>query len=105
MKISHSKYPTTETFDPVCKDEQRIFRVPLTKHAGSGLYKVPLSLDHLEKFDLDTIKESASTKQAKSNMGGYQSWVEMFGRNETPIPESIRNSMKMTAEIVTGKLF
>lgn len=47
------------TFDTKVKDEQRLFRFPLTKHNKSGLYKIPLTEDQLFNFTIDQIKELA----------------------------------------------
>lgn len=48
------------TFDTKIKDEQRLFRFPLTKHNKSGLYKIPLTQEQLYNFSVDQIKELAT---------------------------------------------
>jgi DNA primase catalytic subunit len=48
-----------ETFDTKIKDEQRLFRFPLTKHNKTGLFKIPLSIDQLNSMDINSIKELA----------------------------------------------
>lgn len=50
-----------KTFDPVIYDAQRIFRVPLSKHNKSGLYKIPLMRDQLESLTIEEILEEAKT--------------------------------------------
>ena len=47
------------TFDQRIKDEQRLFRFPLTKNTKTGLYKIPLSLDELN-LSVEEIKGLAS---------------------------------------------
>lgn len=49
-------------FDSVIYNANRIFRVPLTKHQVSGLYKIPLTYDQLVKSSISDIKgEAVST--------------------------------------------
>lgn len=47
------------TFDHRIKDEQRLFRFPLTKHNKSGLFKIPLTIAELENLSLEEIKNKA----------------------------------------------
>lgn len=47
------------TFDERIKDEQRLFRFPLTKNTKSGLFKIPLKLDELS-LSVEEIKGLAS---------------------------------------------
>jgi replicative DNA helicase len=48
-----------DTFDPSVKDEQRLFRIPFTKHNKTGLYKIPLTLGQLSDNSVEQIKEVA----------------------------------------------
>ncbi len=47
------------TADFKITDEQRVIRMPLTKHPKTGLYKIPLSLFELEILDSESVKEEA----------------------------------------------
>lgn len=49
------------TLDPSMYNASRIFRLPNTKHQESGLYKIQLSLNQLEKLSMDLIKKSATS--------------------------------------------
>lgn len=48
-----------KTFDPVVYNASRIFRLPLTKHQKSGLYKSPLTVSDLESMSTEDIMENA----------------------------------------------
>lgn len=48
-----------KTFDPVVYNASRIFRLPLTKHQKSGLYKSPLTISDLETMSATDIMENA----------------------------------------------
>jgi replicative DNA helicase len=48
-----------KTFDPVVYNASRIFRLPLTKHQKSGLYKSPLTVSDLESMSTPDIMENA----------------------------------------------
>lgn len=56
-----------ETLDPVIYNASRIFRVPLTKHQKSFLYKKPLDLESLKQCDINTIKEYAKENDIDPN--------------------------------------
>lgn len=51
-----------ETYDSVVANPSRIFRIPLTKHNSSGLYKIPLTFDELKSGSITQIKELAKNK-------------------------------------------
>lgn len=48
------------TFDHKVKDEQRILRIPLTRHNATGLYKVPMSVEQLRTSTIEEIKEASN---------------------------------------------
>lgn len=54
----HKKY---DTIDVKVTDANRIIRLPNTKHAGSGLYKIPLYPHELTELSIEQIKEMAKT--------------------------------------------
>ena len=47
------------TFDTKINDEPRIIRVPLTKHQSTGLYKIPITFEHLFENTSEEIAEFA----------------------------------------------
>jgi len=68
-----------ETFDAVVVNASRIFRIPRTRHATSGLYKFPLSLEELTDIPSSQIREEAAKKDA----------VQEIPYNRAALPESI----------------
>lgn len=50
-----------KTLDTSLYDSVQILRVPGTKHQQSGLYKIPLSVEELNKLSIDDIKNKASS--------------------------------------------
>lgn len=60
-----------ETFDSSVSDEQRLFRVPLTKHNKTKLYKIPLTDSQLAEYSIDKIKEEADPKNYSKNIEGF----------------------------------
>lgn len=58
------------SFDTSIYNATRIFRVPLTKHHKTGLYKVPLSLDDLSNLSVDTVKANAKVNYAPADIAG-----------------------------------
>lgn len=47
------------TLDTRVTDEARIFRIPLTKHQETGLYKIPLSKENLSNLSISEIETKA----------------------------------------------
>jgi replicative DNA helicase len=45
-----------ETFDKRIRDEQRLFRFPMTRHQKTGRYKIPLTVDQLSEMEIGTIE-------------------------------------------------
>ena len=68
-----------DTTDLVVVNASRIFRVPMTKHASSGLYKFPLTFEELTEIPSSQIKEEAAKKDA----------VELIPYKTVKLPESI----------------
>lgn len=71
-----------KTFDPKIVDEQRIMRVPLTKHQDTKLFKIPLSLDQLTDTPVDYIKSMAKDL-SEVDIEIMDQWVEI------DLPESV----------------
>lgn len=80
------------TFDPSVKDHQRLFRIPLTVHNVSGLYKVPLTLDQLEELTYTQIKNLATPKYVEDHKDQYYEIINSWVRTElTPSIKSLKN--------------
>lgn len=47
------------TLDPSLYNPSRILRIPNTRHAESGLFKIPLTYQELQTLEIDEIKELA----------------------------------------------
>jgi replicative DNA helicase len=69
------------TFDPSVKDQQRLFRIPMTRNKKTGLYKIPLTIGELHDLTIDIIKDDASPDLVKENLHVYKQTMESW----TPI--------------------
>ena len=49
-----------KTYDSVVVNASRIFRIPLTQHQDSKLYKMPITFEELKNVPIDQIKEGAN---------------------------------------------
>lgn len=58
-KIINNFAGDLETFDTTVKDQQRLFRFPLTKNVKTGLIKIPLTFEELDA-SVEEIKSFAS---------------------------------------------
>lgn len=77
------------TFDSAIKDEQRIFRMPFSKHEESGLYKIPIEVNDFIRPEL-THKEIA----ARSTKENLESLKLIFDDYKTvPIPQIFHGAM------------
>lgn len=82
-----------ETFDQRIKDEQRLFRFPLTKHKKTGLYKIPLTLTELFNLDTNQIKALAKDVDMEERGAILDSFVT------TPLPEYLKTVMNEKEEV------
>lgn len=90
-----------ETFDISVKDEQRVFRFPLSKHEKTGLYKLPILVDN---FTDETNSHSVFVNEAKRPNDNYAEILASFRR--VPIPMQFKDiptepTKKATVEVVT----
>lgn len=79
-----------ETFDSKIVDENRIFRVVLTKHPKTKAYKIPLTVDQLASMPIDAIQSMA--KSFDSNT--WDKFCEMADTamsTEVELPASIKS--------------
>lgn len=79
------------TFDKVVNDSNRIIRLVGTKHAKSGLYKIPLTVNQLSNLDVPAIKTLAKSLDNIDN-------ETMEGWHTVELPESIA-SLKYTKKV------
>ncbi|PCI45919.1 MAG: hypothetical protein COB41_00585 [Proteobacteria bacterium] len=86
-----------ETFDTSISDEQRLFRIPLTKHNKTKLYKIPLTDSQLAEFNIDQIRVMASPKNYHDNIESFYDVFESWGVC-IKLPEEINNMKKITVE-------
>ena len=85
-----------ETFDPSVKDQQRLFRIPMTRNKKTGLYKIPLTIGELHDLTIDIIKDDASPDLVKQNEHVYKEVMASW----TPIklPKAIHELKTKTVE-------
>lgn len=80
-----------ETLDKRITDEQRIIRVPLTKHPKTKLYKIPLTVDELSECPVETIFEMAKNDA--------EEFYELFNTwKKVNLPDSILKLGNLTIE-------
>lgn len=78
------------TFDTSVKDAQRLFRIPLTKHQDSGLYKTPLTKEELTEYPIDII-----LKHAEEPCSSHYDIIDDWGEIELPPSlEKLKNIVK-----------
>lgn len=78
-----------ETFDSKIVDENRIFRIALTKHPKTKAYKIPLTLEQLTSMPTDAIQSMA--KNIDDNT--WSSFEELLNSSSTEVdlPASIKS--------------
>lgn len=64
------------TFDVRINDEPRVIRAPLTMHPASGLYKIPVTIENLNKLTIGDIKVMATDIKGHSmfNLINEKKW-------------------------------
>lgn len=78
-----------ETFDPKIVDENRIFRVALTKHPKTKAYKIPLTIDQLASMPIDAIQSMA--KKADDNTWNSFNTLLDLTNHQVELPSSIKS--------------
>lgn len=58
------------TVDPKVYNASRVFRLPLTKHPTTGLYKIPLTVEQLHEMSIEQIKEEAKSNFSPDDIAG-----------------------------------
>lgn len=91
-----------DTFDPSVKDQQRLFRIPITRNKKTGLYKIPLTVHQLHDLSIEDIKDGASPDLFKENLAFFKdvmtSWVPII------LPKNIQELKNKTIEEVTKEV-
>lgn len=64
-----------ETFDTAIKDQQRLFRFPLTKNDKTKRFKIPLTINQLFELNLDQIQKLANHNDEPSFYDILDSYV------------------------------
>jgi KaiC/GvpD/RAD55 family RecA-like ATPase len=84
LEIARKQAGDLATWDSKIYDNQRVFRLPLTKHEGSGLFKTPLSEKQFFELNTYQIKELAKDP---SGQGVYiNKRIFQFPSNQVPLP-------------------
>lgn len=78
------------TFDPKIVDENRIFRVALTKHPKTKAYKIPLTIEQLASMPIDAIQSMAKNTD-DATWDKFCSMTEDASKMEVNLPPSIKS--------------
>ena len=73
-----------KTFDKSVKDQQRLFRIPMTRNKKTGMYKIPLTIGELEELDIKVIKDDASEDLVKENNEYYKDLMKSWTKAKFP---------------------
>lgn len=63
-----------ETFDTSMYDSAQILRVPTTKHQKTNNYKIPITIDELNKLDINQIKQKSSKIDKQEMLAKSNQW-------------------------------
>lgn len=89
FELITSKYANgLVTFDEKVKDEQRLFRLPLTKNLGSGRFKIPLTLEQLNTLDIIKIQKMSLVPNYDNLINIMDNWTL------SSLPKNLENLKK-----------
>lgn len=105
IKIVENYALDLSTFDQVIKDDQRVFRFPMSFNTKSGMYKIPMTVTELMTIDLVSIMEVAKAPDIEDRL------VVLFGFAEIEMPQQFIDVMSkkektnelLEAVVVTSK--
>jgi len=89
-----------ETYDSVVVNPSRVFRVPLSQHQDSKLYKIPLSFDELKTVSIDQIKEAAN---GEYEMEIPETWKKCKAPETIHIIKEIAPEAPKKASVIAGQ--
>lgn len=92
--IIYSFGSNLSTFDPKVKDEQRIFRMPFSKHTESGLYKVPIAIDDF--VNPEVTHQKIMTSATKENLDNLKPVFDAY--ITTAIPQIFKGVVNVAAK-------
>lgn len=72
------------TFDPAVKDEQRLFRLPLTRHNSTKRFKIPLTAEQIKTLTTEQIQKLALNVDMNSFFDIIDTYVA------TDLPEAVK---------------
>jgi KaiC/GvpD/RAD55 family RecA-like ATPase len=72
------------TFDPAVKDEQRLFRFPLTRHNSTKRFKIPLTVEQLKTLTTEQIQKLSMNVDLNPFFDIMETYVS------TALPESVK---------------
>lgn len=80
-----------ETLDTQIYNASRIFRLPLSKHQDTKLFKIPLTVDELMTLSVEDIKEAAKVNFTPDDIAG--AWEEI------ELPQQLKEVKDKTIEL------
>lgn len=95
-----------KTFDSKVKDPQRLFRLPLTRHNKSKLYKTPIDPDKLTKMETkDILNQAREISETHWNI--FDSWerVKKLPTEIKSLSVKKEEHKKESPKVETEKLF
>jgi replicative DNA helicase len=92
-----------DTLDKQIYNASRIFRLPLSKHNDTGLYKIPLAIEQLKDWSVDEIKELAKTPMSPADIKDVWGCAEMPKqllemKDKTPKTEVVMSEITFNPE-------
>lgn len=84
-----------ESADYKILDENRLIRLPLTKNAKSGMYKIPLTRTELQDFSLHTIYTKAKNI-SQDDYDSYAAYINSSKPSELPSSVSKLKNLNVT---------
>jgi replicative DNA helicase len=86
------------TLDQKIRDEQRVIRLPLTKHQKTGLYKIPLTVEEMTGLGIDDIQQKAHALFIQDETE-YEEMLNLWsGWRKVELPTNIKNIKNLNKE-------
>lgn len=94
IKIVENYALDLSTFDQVIKDDQRVFRFPMSFNTTSGMYKIPMTAQELLTIDLAEIMEVAKAPDIEDRL------VVLYGFQNIEIPQQFIDVINAKEEAI-----